>query len=255
MRGLLLFAVLSGPASFAQSPPPESLGSPPATAKAPAKATVRSRKPVTKPIEIMKCKPASSQEEAKAREAAEALNFSDHEVLSRLIFSETLATGYFANRCDAPGAEVLMEAIGWTIINRVDKYSPKRDDPKPDAIFHVVFQRRQFSTSFSAKNENPFARSFLCPFEAQKYLDGVSSPEDGYSLYVEAKEVAARILDQYQRKGINVRFSRVSNMYYPYSEFAGQVRPSWAKDPDPMKNKGFVKLIEGEKPCAEFYKK
>ena len=246
MRGWIFLAAMCGPAVFAQSPPTDS----PAT-----KSVLRSGRPVVKPVELLKCKPASSKEEAKVREAAEALNFSDHEVLSRLIFSETLATGYFAKRCNAPSAEMIMEGIGWTIINRVDKYSPKRDDPKPDAIFHVAFQRRQFSPSFSVKNDNPFARAFLCPFDAQKYLESVKSAEDGYSLYSLAKEVAARILDQYQRKGIDVRFSRVTNVYYPYSEFAGQVRPSWAKDPDPTKNKGFVKLIEGEKPCAEFYKK
>lgn len=215
----------------------------------------RTRTSILKPTELLKCNSPSAKEETKVREAAEAVNFSDHEVLGRLIFTETMVTGFFAKKCSAASAESLMEAIGWLIINRVDKYSPKRDDPKPDAIFHEVFARKGFSSSFSSKDNNPFARSFLCPLESQKYLESAKSTDEGYSLYVQAKEVAARILDKYTRTGIDPRFSKVRNVFYPYSEFGGQERPSWAKDPDPAKNKGFVKLVEGEKPCAEFYKK
>jgi|GEM_PF-1912096 len=247
MRGLLILTLISavGPIwaqtnDKAPSPPP---------------AASRPRASVNKPVELLKCKPASSKGEAKAREAAEAANFSDHEVLSRLIFTESLSTGFWTKKCNAASAESLMEAIGWLIVNRVDKYSPKRDDPRPDAFFHVIFAPKQFRTSFSSKGDNPFARSFLCPLEAQKYFASAGVTDEAYNVYAQAKEVAAHILDKYQRTGLDPHYSKIVNVFYPYSEFGGQDRPTWAKDPDPTENKGFVKLIEGEKPCAEFYRR
>ncbi len=210
---------------------------------------------MSKPVELMKCKPAASKQEVKAREAAETQNLSDHEVLGRLIYAETLATGYFAQKCNAESVESLMNAIGWVVMNRVDKYSPKRDDPKPDAIFHVVFQPKQFSTAFTSKNSNPFARAFLCPLEGEKYLKEVKSEKEAFELYSRAKEVAARILDKYQRNGIDVLHSKITNFYFPHSDLAGEERPAWAKNADPTKNKGFVRVIDGEKPCAELYKR
>lgn len=238
MRGLLFLAGVACSVALAQAPKPGGA----------------ERAPLIKPIDLLKCKPASSQEEAKAREAAEIQNFSDHEVLGRLIYSEGLATGFFAQKCKSPSADSLMEAIGWVVLNRVDKYSPRRDDPKSDALFHVVFAKNQFATSFRGKS-NPFARAFLCPLEAQKYLESVKSTDNAYSIYQQAKEIAAKLLDKYQRGGIDVRFSKLNHFFFPYSESGGGKRPTWAKDPDPAKNPGYVKIIEGEKPCAEFYKR
>ncbi len=244
MRALLLLLALNSAGVFAQNDSPA----------APSESS-RPRQPPAKPTELLRCKPASSNEEAKAREAAEAANFSDHEVLSRLIFSEALATGYWAKKCEAADAVSLMDAIGWMIINRVDRYSPKRDDPKPDAIFHEVFASKQFTPSFSGKGNNIFAVMFLCPYEAEKYLTDVKSKIEAYSIYLQSKEVAARILDKYTRTGIDPKYSKIRNVFFPYSDFGGAVRPEWAKDPDPTKNKGFVKIIEGQKPCAEFYRR
>lgn len=212
-------------------------------------------KPFIRPTELLKCKTPSAKEENRVREAAESANFSDHEVLARLIFSESLSTGYWSKSCFAPNAQALMEAIGWGVMNRVAKYSPNRNDPKPDAIFHVVFAQRQFRTSFSAYKDNPFAKAFLCPMEAEKYLKKVEASEDPYDIYSMAKEVAAKILDKYQRDGIDPAFAHITHFFYPQSEFGGSQRPTWAKDPVPTKNKGYLPIISGEKPCAEFYRR
>jgi len=225
------------------------------TVPAPKPMVKTSRKPVAKPVEMLKCKPAGTKEENKVREAAESLNLSDHEVLSRLIFSEALSTGYWSKRCNAPSVESLMEAIAWGVMNRVANYSPNRDDPKPDAIFHVIFAQKQFSTSFSSYNDNPFAKAFLCPLEARRYLEKVESTEEAYDIYTKAKETAAGVLVKYQQSGIPALFANITHFFYGYSEFGGGARPAWAKDPDPAKNKGYVQLISGEKPCAEFYRR
>ncbi len=207
---------------------------------------------VNKPDELLKCKPAAKKEEAAAQEAAESENFSDHESFSRLVLAEGLATGYFAAKCEAPSVDALMEAIAWGIINRVKKYSPKRDDPKPDAYSHIIFQPKQFTTSFSGKGDNPFAKAFLCPLSIRSYLEKVGSKEDAIALYGKAKEISAKVIDKYQRSGIPVANVKLSRFFYPYSELALQ-RPKWASDPDPAKNKGYVNLLGGAKPCVEFY--
>lgn len=213
------------------------------------------QKVFAKPTELLKCKPAAKKEEIAVREAAEAQNFSDHEVFSRLVLAESLSTGYFTGRCEAPSADALMEAIGWGVINRVKKYSPQRDDPKADAYFHVVFSPKQFTTSFSSKNDNPFAKVFLCPESAGRaYLEKAGSKEDPILLYNRAKEIGAKVMDHYQRSGVPVTNVRLTQFFYPYSEFSAG-RPAWAKDSDPVKNKGYVNVLGGQKPCAEFYRR
>jgi hypothetical protein len=209
---------------------------------------------VDKPVELLKCKPASNREEKAAQTAAEIENFSDHESFARLILSETLSTGYVTGQCEAPGIDGLMEAIAWGVINRVQKYSPKKDDPKPDAYSHVIYQPKQFSSSFSGKNNNPFAVIFLCPMKARAYLEKAGSKEDAFSFYNRAKKVASEVMDKYQRSGIPAANSKLSLFFYPHSEFSPG-RPAWAKDPDPAKNKGYVNLFGGPKPCVEFYQR
>lgn len=206
------------------------------------------------PFELLKCKPAEKKPENAARVAAEGQNFSDHESFSRLVLSESLSTGFFAGRCEAPSVEALMESIAWGIINRVKKYSPSKDDPKPDAYSYVIYQPKQFSPSFSPAEANPFSRIFLCPYKSAEYLQKSGSKEESLALYSKAKEVSARVMDSYQRSGIPVANAKLTQFFYPHSEFAAE-RPAWAKDADPTKNKGYVNVLGGEKPCVEFYQR
>ena len=165
-----------------------------------------------------------------------------------------MSTGYITGQCEAPGIDGLMEAIAWGVINRVQKYSPKKDDPKPDAYSHVIYQPKQFSSSFSGKNDNPFAVIFLCPMKARAYLEKAGSKENAFALYNRAKKAASEVMDKYQRSGIPVANSKLSQFFYPHSEFSTE-RPAWAKDPDPEKNKGYVNILGGQKPCVEFYQR
>lgn len=209
---------------------------------------------VDKPVELLKCKPALRKEEAAALAAAEDENFNDHESFTRLILAETLSTGYISGKCEAPGIDGLMEAIAWGVINRVKKYSPNKEDPKADAYTHVIYQPKQFTTSFSGKNKNPFAVIFLCPLKAKEYLEKAGSKEDAFTLYTRAKKAASEVMDRYQRSGIPAANVKLSQFFYPYSEFSNE-RPAWAKDPDPTKNKGYVNLFNSPKPCVEFYQR
>lgn len=210
------------------------------------------------PIELNKCKPRSEKgkpEEEFAREAAEAANFNDHEVFARLVLSETMASGILTKRCNAPSQAALMEAIGWAIMVRVDKLSPDREDPKPDAFYNVIFEPRQFHTSFSSATTNPFSKIFLCPTEAKNYTQpGASGVEGAMAIYKLAKDTAAKIMETYQKSGIPADRAKISNYYLPYSEVNAE-RPKWAKNPDPTKNKGYVDVLKvADKPCAELYR-
>jgi hypothetical protein len=210
------------------------------------------------PSELNKCKPRLEKgktEEQIAREAAEGANLSDHEVFGRLILSESLASGILTKRCNASNIGVLMEAIAWAVINRVQKLSPDKEDPKPDAFYNVIFEARQFRTSFSSASTNPFSKIFLCPTEAKIYTaPGETGLDAALALYKQAKEVAARVMEVYQKSGIPAERLKVSNYYLPYSEVNAE-RPKWAKDPDPTKNKGYVDVLKvTDKPCAEFYR-
>lgn len=253
-KGLLALLIAgAAPAVWAQGlPKPKPKLQAPTVPDSPV---FRKRQPIDKPVELLKCKPSAKKEETAAREAAEDANLSDHEVLSRLILAESLSTGFWMKKCKAPGDEALMEAIGWGVMNRVQRYSPKKDDPKPDAYFHVVFAQKQFSTSFSGAQDNVFARTFLCPLVAQEYLDKAEPQVFAVDLWVKAKEVASRIMDTYQKSGIPPNYQKITHFFYPYSEFFGEVRPAWAKDPDPAKNAGYMPVMNVEKPCAEFYRR
>lgn len=210
------------------------------------------------PSELNKCKPRTEKgktEEEFAREAAEAANFNDHEVFARLILSETLASGILSKRCNAANQGALMEAIGWAVMVRVDKLSPDREDPKPDAFYNVIFEPRQFRTSFSGATTNPFSKIFLCPTEAKNYTQpGATGVEGALAIYKQAKDVAAKIMETYQKSGIPADRAKISNYFLPYSEVNAE-RPKWAKNPDPTKNKGHVDVLKiADKPCAEFYR-
>lgn len=211
------------------------------------------------PAELNKCKPQTAKgksEEVFAREAAEAANLNDHEVFGRLLLAEAAAAGVLSKRCNAASTNALMEAMGWVVMTRVEKLSPDKEDPKPDAFYNVIFEPKQFRTSFSGAASNPYAKIFLCPMEVKTFVPGAGTGlEAGLAAYNEAKKVAARIMETYQRSGIPSENARVTNYFLPLAEMANAQRPKWAKNEDPTKNKGYVDLLKvAAKPCAEFYR-
>jgi hypothetical protein len=208
---------------------------------------------LSKPAELGRCIPQKDSfngtEETYARREAEKARLSDHEVLARLIFSESLSTGYWRRQCNAPSDKLIMETIGWGIMNRVEKFK-QNSDP----YYDVVFQKNQFRTSFSTKKNNPFAASFLCPLKAQDYLDRAGTNASALDLYREAKSISKKIVDQFKTHGIPLSFRGITNFFYPKSEFFGELRPSWAKNSIPEKNLGYLDLLKSRAPCVEFYK-
>jgi len=211
------------------------------------------------PVELNRCKPrvmSDKPEEDVAREAAEAANLSDHEALARLILTEAVASGFLSKRCQAGSPKELMEAFGWVVLNRVHRISPNSEDPVPDAYYNVIFARAQFRSSFSSSSRNPYSKIFLCPLEVKTYLQHAGTGVEGaLVLHRQAREVAARVIEIYQKSGIPKEFAGITNFYLPYQEPIESNRPAWAKDSDPTKNKGYVDLIKvASKPCAEFYK-
>jgi hypothetical protein len=188
------------------------------------------------------------------RKEAEKAKLSEAEVLARLIFSETLSSGYWRQLCKAPSTEALFTSVGWGIVNRVKKARGSQ------AYFDTVFAPGQFRTSFSsAKKEidgfngkitNPFAVAFLCPHRAQKYLNHSSQQPSAIILFEKALGVAKQITEASE---IPAKYRGITNFFYPKSEFFGEMRPSWAKNAVATKNQGYRDLLGTDKPCVEFY--
>lgn len=205
-------------------------------------------------VELGGCKPqedtATKSEEAFAKKEAEKNDLSKEEMLARIIYSETLSTGYWHGLCEAKSVESMMEGIGWGVMKRVQAKSKSQLDPYKEAIFAP----KQFRTSFSGKKENPFAEAFLCPLKSSTYLEKATVKADSKILYKQAQDIAHKIVASYDKSGLPDNYKKVTNFFYPKSEFFGEMRPSWAKDKDASKNKGYKNLLKVDKnPCIEFY--
>lgn len=204
--------------------------------------------PVSHPVtELGGCQqqidPVHRSEEYFVRQEAEKAGLNQVEVLARLIYSESLSTGYWKKRCEAPSSEKLMEAIGWGILNRVELIKSH-----PNPYTEVIFKKNQFRTSFSSKKKNPFAIAFLCPNRAEDYLQGISADLSAVALYQQAQRVAHQLVSEYQKKGIPLRLRGITHFFYPRSEFFGELKPTWA-----VKAKE-VNLFNSKNPCVEFYR-
>jgi hypothetical protein len=212
-------------------------------------------------LQLNECKPALESPEAAARAAASRVSLTKAEVLSRLIFSESLSTGFWKKRCSPPDdGNQLMQAIGWGIMNRVSK-QPHSNSDSTKPYYDVVFAPNQFVTSFSiAKGKaNPFAESFLCPLMSQDYLNQAAADRkiSAAELYAAALKIAEQIVQEYDSAGkLPDEYKGITNFFYPRSEYFGELRPKWAPNSDATKNPGYLNLFKsksGEHPCAEFY--
>lgn len=217
---------------------------------------VKSNKPIQyAEIELANCKPQedlkTKNEEGFAKAEAEKNDLPKEEILARLIYSETLSTGYWHGLCAAPSAEAMMEGIGWGVMKRVQAKSKSQLDPYKEAIFAP----KQFRTSFSGKKQNAFAEAFLCPLKSDAYLAKATVKSEAAVLYKQAQDTAKKIIATYDKSGLPENYKKITNFFYPKSEFFGEMRPSWAKDPDAAKNKGYTNILKVDKnPCIEFYK-
>lgn len=210
--------------------------------------------------ELGGCMPSASgfaSEEARARHEAEKAKLKTADILARLIYSEALSSGYWRGVCRAKSDDALFEMIGWGIMNRVRKAGP-------DAYYGIIFAKNQFRTSFSSarrpiagfqgKVVNPFAIAFLCPLRAKDYLGHTPSKPPAEALYTKARDIAGKIIRTYSEDGIPTPYRGITNFFYPRSEFFGEMRPPWAKNSEPAKNKGYLNLLDVTNPCVEFYR-
>jgi hypothetical protein len=205
-------------------------------------------------IELGGCKPQedlkTKSEEGFAKAEAEKNDLPKEEMLARLIYSESLSTGYWHGHCEAPSVKSVMKGIGWGVMKRVTAKAKSQLDPYKEAIFAP----KQFRTSFSGKKENAFAEAFLCPLKSDSYLDKSTINIGAAALYKQAQDIAKEIIVNYEKSGLPTEYKKITNFFYPKSEFFGEMRPAWAKDKDPSKNKGYKNILEvKQNPCIEFY--
>lgn len=219
------------------------------TAKTAKRATASTN--FSEPQSLENCTPPATAEESQARQQAESAGLSKEELLARLIYSESLSTGYWNQKCLAESRDAIMKSIGWGIMNRVkDKASTSLS-----TYMDVIFGKNQFRTSFSGKKVNPFAKAFLCPLGADVYLKTAVVKTSAAELYKKAGEIAEAIVQEYESSGIPAKYKDITNFFYPESEFFGEMRPKWAPNKNALQNKGYVDTVGAEsKPCVESYR-
>lgn len=207
---------------------------------------------VAVPTELQNCRPCEiGGEETCARAAADRAGITGEDALARLIFAEALSTGYWKNRCNAPGGQAqLLESIAWGVMNRIG-----RPPATSGRIKDVVFARSQFRASFSGARGNPFSTAFLCPQRAQHYLKDASPgrSRDAGAIFQSAEATTQRVIAEFNRGGIPRDRQNISNFFYPRSEHFGEIRPSWAANTDPAMNRGYSPVLGSVNPCVEFY--
>lgn len=209
-------------------------------------------------VELNNCVPKNGPDgrpEGPVEAAAERADLPKEEILARLIFGETLSTGFFKGRCEvdpkiqAP-EKAIMEAQGWCILKRVHDLKKIKQDPYTAAIF----AKGQFRTSFSANEQNPFSVAFLCPLKASTYLETTTLKPKANELYKQAQEMSRKLIAEYEAKGIPAKYKRNIHFFSPNSEFGGNIRAPWAPSKVARENPGYAPLLgDVDKPCVEFY--
>lgn len=211
----------------------------------------------TSPVELGKCQPPDIDEEKTVKGWAGDAGLSKEEILARLIYSESLSTGYWKKMCNAESEEAIMRNIGWGVMYRVNS----KLKLNADGYYETIFQKSQFRTSFarnykdqkaSLTKENPFAKAFLCPLSADTYLKDSKSQTTALKLFQKSREIAKSIIEEYEKTKIPSKYQGITNFFYPKSEIYGHLLPNWAKD----NRNEMVNLVDDYKtnPCVESYK-
>ncbi len=154
-----------------------------------------------------------------SREPSDSVEFvaakaklSQKELLARLVYAESLSTGFG----DDP---LVHEGIAWGVMNRV-RLAERSESMKRSygsGIRGVIFKKGQFNPAVSPKS--PFSRDFLCPKER--------------ALWRLALEAAGKAMAGEKNPFIQIpwehehQLSLVVNFYYPKSVQAKGPYPPW----------------------------
>jgi hypothetical protein len=182
--------------------------------------------------------------EANARKLAMSQKLTAEDVLTRLIFAESLSTGCLRHEdCNtvADFKITILTKIGWGIAKRFKSRANEKDQAKlRNDIYDTVFKKFQFRTSFTPKmsgdRENIFAQAFLCPEKIKNYLSEVNI--NYLDLLKAAQEVAAQVI----KNPIIGDYRFVTNFYYPKSPVFGELTPDWAKNAKPIISNDWIKM-------------
>lgn len=146
------------------------------------------------------------------RAVAAAARLPDDELLARLVYAESSATGFGDDARVARG-------IAWGVINRVRlaEVSMRARRQYGQGIAGVIFQPQQFNPAVSRRS--PFARDFLCPRDGERWQIA------GEAARVSVRGVGNPFIETpwERRHGLSL----VVNFYYPQSVQAQGPRAPW----------------------------
>ncbi|HQJ09917.1 MAG TPA: cell wall hydrolase, partial [Deltaproteobacteria bacterium] len=96
------------------------------------------------------------------RSVIEAGRIAEEEVLARLVYAESLSTGYADD-------QAVYEAIAWGVMNRVrlSRAFPSKARIYGSGIKGVIFKEGQFNPAVSKRSR--FSKEFLCPSDKARW--------------------------------------------------------------------------------------
>ena len=170
---------------------------------------------------ILFCSPVTASETpeclalqlaASVETSIKAAGISDVELLARLVYAETVSTGF-------PEHRPVYEAIAWGVMNRVrlGDASPSMQKVYGRGISGVIFRKNQFNPAVSKKS--PFSKEFLCPRDPHRWAMAQAAAQSAIN-----GQTNPFIATSWEKKhGISL----VVNFYYPRSVQAKTPLAPW----------------------------
>lgn len=197
----------------------------------------------------------SSKEAVQQLEQSQGTKLGEKDLLTRLVFAETLNTNYFLNPKCAEQGPLIAKAIAWGVMNRV------RSSGRTDwnSVRKAAFASHQFAPAVSAKSI--FSDLFTCPTLLKQSMGQMNEKMSeqknrfvGYAKKInrmEAYEKYVPLTFKYAKSAVEDAFSYdaghnpfllakvpspVLNFYYPLSDDAKYGDPDWNRCNQPLDN-------------------
>lgn len=212
----------------------------------------------------------SSKEAVEHLEQSQGTKLTEKDLLTRLVFAETLSTNYFLDpQCDGQGASIA-KAIAWGVMNRV-----RMGNPNWNSVRKAAFAPNQFAPAISSKSI--FSDLFTCPNLLQQDETRMNerikeqknrfenhakkiNREIFYSKYIPMTFKFAKAATEeafhggidknpFVKSGVP---SPVLNFYYPLSDDVKDLNPDWNRCNQPL-DKVDIDGTRLNPHCARFF--
>ena len=181
---------------------------------------------------IPRDKSASSKDAVEQLEQSQGTKLTDKDILTRLVFAETLNTNYFLNeKCESQGP-IIAKAIAWGAMNRVRM----SNNSNWNSARKTAFAAHQFAPAIS--HLSIFADLFTCPNLLQ---------QDSSRMNEKMKEQRNRFENYSKKIGRDIIYSKYVPLTFKYAKAAAEEAFHSGPDKNP-----FI-MAQTPSPVLNFY--